>query len=49
MVKMALLNMYIAPAYYFTDKKEKMPHKQAREAAYDGPFVVKSLAKNFDK
>lgn len=26
-VKLAILNMYVAPAYFYTDKKEGMPHK----------------------
>ena len=41
--------MYIAPAYFYTDEKEKMPHRQAREAFYDGPFVAKQYASNVDK
>ena len=41
MVRFAIMNMAIAPSYWFTDDKEKMPHKQAREASYDGPFVAK--------
>jgi len=27
LVKLAILNQYIAPAYHFTDLKTEMPHK----------------------
>lgn len=41
LVRMAILNMYVIPAYFWTDNKEDMVHRQAREAFYDGPFVAR--------
>ena len=49
LVKLAILNQYVVPAYHFTDRKEDMPHKQARQAQYDCPYMAKALATNFDK
>ena len=49
MVRFVILNMSIMPSYFYTDEKEKMPHKQAREAFYDGPFVAEQYASKVEK
>ena len=49
LIKSIIITHGVTPGYFFLVKKEDMPNAVTQMSMYDGPFVGKAYATNFDK
>jgi acetyl esterase/lipase len=49
LIKIAVINMFVQPAWYIKTPKDKIPTTICKCPLYDAPFVVKSMATDFEK
>jgi len=49
LIKIAVANMFVQPAWYIKTPKDKIPTIVCKGPCYDAPFVAKSMATDFEK